>query len=354
MLLRVSMIFLLSFGCTKLQNAATGASSSNSIAYTVNGDKVTVDQVLSDNKAKFYELEKQKYALIQQIAEAKYMDSFWKEYADSKKLSVEAAQKVYMEENAKVSKEELAAALLQYGSHPSLASLPKKEKEKQITDFLKASKAQEISSTILRGARKDGKLAINYSKPEEPTYDVKINNDDPIRFGPKPGDTKAIQCKGDDCQITVVEYSEFECPFCSRVKPTIERLLNKYKGKIRWTVRDYPLPFHKRAKPAAVAARCAQEQGKYWEMYNMLFDNQRKLSDADLTSHAKAIGLDMKKYEACTKSPAKAMAIIEKNTASGSTFGVTGTPAFFINGRRLSGAQPYDKFEEIFEEELAK
>ena len=97
------------------------------------------------------------------------------------------------------------------------------------------------------------------------------------------------------------------------------KLLTKYKGKVRWTVRDYPLPFHKRAKPAAaIAARCAQDQGKYWEMYNKLFDNQRKLSDADLTSYAKAIGLDMAKYNACVKSPAKALAVIEANTASGS------------------------------------
>ena len=89
-------------------------------------------------------------------------------------------------------------------------------------------------------------------------------------------------------------------------------------------------------------------------MYNKLFDNQRKLSDADLTSYAKAIGLDMTKYDACVKSPAKALAVIEANTATGSELGVTGTPAFFVNGRRLSGALPYPQFEAVFEEELAK
>ena len=264
MLLRMSMIFLLSLGCTAKQksNATSGVSSSE-LAYTVNGDKVTVGQVLKANPAKFYDLEKQKYALIQQIAETKYMDDFWANLAKTKKVSEDEAKKAYMEENAKVSDVELKVALQQYGSHPSLASLPQAEKEKQIGDYLKATKAQEISTTILGTAKKDGKLVIDYPKPQEPVYDVKITANDPMRFGPKPTDTTPIACKGDDCQITVVEYSEFECPFCSRVKPTIEKLLTKYKGKVRWTVRDYPLPFHKRAKPAAIAARCAQDQGKY-------------------------------------------------------------------------------------------
>ena len=348
------MFFLISLGCTAKQQSFSAGASSSELAYTVNGDKVTVGQVLKENQAKFYDLEKQKYALIEQIAEAKYMADFWKDLAKKNKTSEDVAKKTYMEENAKVSEMELKVALQQYGSHPSLASLPQAEKEKQITDYLKATKAQEVAATILSSARKEGKLAINYPKPQEPLYDVKITANDPMRFGPKPTDTKPIACKGDDCKITVVEYSEFECPFCSRVKPTIEKLLEKYKGKVRWTVRDYPLPFHKRAKPAAIAARCAQDQGKYWEMYNKLFDNQRKLSDADITSYAKTIGLDMAKYDACVKSPAKALAVIEANTASGSELGVTGTPAFFVNGRRLSGALPYPQFEAVFEEELAK
>ena len=121
MLLRMSMIFLLSLGCTAKQksNATSGVSSSE-LAYTVNGDKVTVGQVLKANPAKFYDLEKQKYALIQQIAETKYMDDFWANLAKTKKVSEDEAKKAYMEENAKVSDVELKVALKQYGSHPSL------------------------------------------------------------------------------------------------------------------------------------------------------------------------------------------------------------------------------------------
>ena len=336
-----------------MQQAATGGSSSNQVAYTVNGDKVTVDQVLSENKAKFYDLEKKKYEMIESLAEEQYMKSFWDAQAKERKVSVDEAKKAYMMENAKVSDIELKAALQQYGSHPSLAALPQAEKEKQISDYLTATKAQEVAGTILTSARKSGKLEVNYNKPVEPRYDVKITANDPIRFGPKATDIKPVKCGGDDCAITVVEYSEFECPFCARVKPTVEKLLTKYKGKVRWIVRDYPLPFHKRAKPAAIAARCSFNQGKYWEMYNKLFDNQRKLGDADLISYAKAIGLDMAKYNKCVANPTKELAIIEENTKTGSALGVTGTPAFFVNGRRLSGALPYPQFEKVFEEELA-
>jgi protein-disulfide isomerase len=130
--------------------------------------------------------------------------------------------------------------------------------------------------------------------------------------------------------------------------------MSDYKGKVRWVVRDFPLGFHDRAKPAAVAAHCAKDQNKYWEMYSKLFANQRKLDDDSLRSYAKDIGLDMKKFGKCFDKPAEKMAIIEANYRSGEQVGVTGTPAFFVNGRRLSGALPFEEFKKIFDEELSR
>ena len=126
----------------------------------------------------------------------------------------------------------------------------------------------------------------------------------------------------------------------------------EYKGQVRWIVRDFPLSFHDRARPAAVAAKCAHKQGKYWDMYFKLFENQRSLSDKDFEKYAKDIKVDFKKWRACVKNPSSVMALIDANFQSGQKVGVTGTPAFFINGKRLSGAQPYEKFKEVFEEEL--
>ena len=159
-------------------------------------------------------------------------------------------------------------------------------------------------------------------------------------------------CAGEACPITVVEFSEFQCPFCERVLPAVRQLLNDYKGKVRWIVRDFPLGFHKRARPAAVAARCAKQQGKYWEMYEELFKNQRSLEDEDLKKYAKNVGLNLDKFLKCFGNPEDQLKVIEKNFRSGEELGVTGTPAFFINGRRIAGALPYDEFKRIFEEEL--
>ena len=132
----------------------------------------------------------------------------------------------------------------------------------------------------------------------------------------------------------------------------VRQLLNDYKGKVRWVVRDFPLGFHKRARPAAVAARCAKDQGKYWEMYEELFKNQRSLEDEDLKKYAKNIGLQLDKFQKCFENPTEQLKIIEKNFKSGEELGVTGTPAFFINGRRIAGALPYEEFKRIFDEEL--
>jgi protein-disulfide isomerase len=130
-------------------------------------------------------------------------------------------------------------------------------------------------------------------------------------------------------------------------------LLTDYKGKIRWTVRDFPLDFHARARPAAIAAHCAAKQGKYWHMYRSLFENQTKLSDADFKKYAGGIkGLDMAAWEKCVAAPADVLAIIDANMRTGSQNGVSGTPAFFINGRRLSGALPYEEFKRVIEDEL--
>jgi protein-disulfide isomerase len=151
--------------------------------------------------------------------------------------------------------------------------------------------------------------------------------------------------------ITVVLFSDFQCPFCSRVEPSIAELEKALPGKVRVAWKNYPLPFHNNAKPAAEAALAANEQGKFWEMHEILFKNQQALSGADLEKYAKEIGLDMAKFKAAIDSH-KFAAQVEADTKQGSSLGVEGTPAAFVNGRLVSGAQPVDAFKKIAEEEL--
>ncbi|NRA67090.1 MAG: thioredoxin domain-containing protein [Pseudobacteriovorax sp.] len=320
-------------------------------AFKINGKSVSVEKLYQENQDKFYELEKQKYELIERMAQQQFLDSYWDNLGKSQGTSSEKARDKYIASKAKVSDKDLNEAIGKFKDHPQLKELSEAEKKKQIGEYLKSVKTREIIDEILQNGIKDGKLVVTYPRPKEPIYNVTVTKNDPVKYGPKPSDVKPMGCEGDACAITVVEYSEFQCPFCTKVLPTVDRLMTEYKGKVRWIVRDFPLGFHKRARPAAAAAHCAKDQGKFWEMYEELFRNQRKLEDADLQNHAKTVKLDMKKFNKCLKDP-KTLAKVESNFRSGEALGVTGTPAFFINGRRLSGALPYGEFKKIFDEEL--
>jgi len=155
-----------------------------------------------------------------------------------------------------------------------------------------------------------------------------------------------------DAPITIVEFTDFQCPFCRATEATLKQLRDKYGDKIRLVHMDFPLPFHAHAIDAAKAARCANEQGKFWQYHDALFANQGKLEPADLKNTAKTLGMNSTKFDTCFDS-AKFDSQIKADQAAGEKVGVDGTPAFFIDGRPLTGAQPVPKFEELIDDELA-
>ena len=177
--------------------------------------------------------------------------------------------------------------------------------------------------------------------------------------GPDPEKVYAVQV-GDsaahgpsDAWVTIVEVSDFQCPFCGKVVPTINELQKKYGNDIRVVFKNNPLSFHPRAMPASMSAECAREQGKFWDVYERQFTNQKALEDADLEKYAKESGVDIGRWKACFTSN-KYKSRIEEEQRQMVTLGARGTPAFFINGRFLSGAQPVQAFEAIVDEELKK
>jgi len=155
-----------------------------------------------------------------------------------------------------------------------------------------------------------------------------------------------------DAPVTIVEFTDFQCPFCERTQGTLNELRTKYGDKIRLVHMDFPLPFHSHALDAAKAARCANEQGKFWPYRDALFANQSKLAPADLKTTAKTLGLNTAEFDTCFAST-KYDSQIKADQAAGEKVGVDGTPAFFIDGRPLTGAQPTPKFEELIDDELA-
>jgi protein-disulfide isomerase len=182
---------------------------------------------------------------------------------------------------------------------------------------------------------------------------------EPSAAGEAPGPAKKVDVGNapvrgpKNAPITVVLFSDFQCPFCSRVEPALVELEKAYPGKVRIAWKNFPLSFHNNAKPAAEAALAANEQGKFWQMHEILFKNQQALSAADLEKYAKEIGLDMGKYKAAMDSH-KFAAWVDNDMKQGASLGVEGTPAAFVNGQLVSGAQPVDAFKKIVDAELSK
>ncbi|HTO08956.1 MAG TPA: thioredoxin domain-containing protein [Myxococcota bacterium] len=156
-----------------------------------------------------------------------------------------------------------------------------------------------------------------------------------------------------DAAVTVIEFSDYQCPFCKRAEPTVLELLKKYPTQVRLVYRHMPLDgLHPRARAAAIAAVCAEQQGKFWEYHDLLFANQQALGDADLEKYATDLGLDAGKFKTCRQDPASETRV-NVDAVAARQAGLTGTPAFFVNGILISGARPIEDFTRWIDQELA-
>ena len=156
-----------------------------------------------------------------------------------------------------------------------------------------------------------------------------------------------------DAPVTIIEFSDYQCPFCRRAEPTLEQVLSKYEGKVRFVFRHFPLDrIHPLARGAAEASACAGDQGKFWEYHAALFADGAQLDPAGLDAAATKVGLDPAAFKACIDGH-KMQALVDADVKAGEDAGVTGTPAFFINGIPLRGALPAEEFHKVIDEELA-
>jgi protein-disulfide isomerase len=153
--------------------------------------------------------------------------------------------------------------------------------------------------------------------------------------------------------ITIVAFTDYQCPYCHRAQTTMDQILTQYAGKVRFVHRDFPLEGHAQAFPAARAAWCAGEQGKFWEYYKSLMSVSGDMAQADLQGRAEGLKLDPAAFKTCAASD-RHDAAIREGADAGARLGVTGTPGYFINGRMLTGAQPIEQFQQVIDAELAR
>jgi len=152
-----------------------------------------------------------------------------------------------------------------------------------------------------------------------------------------------------NAKVTLIEYSDFQCPFCSRHVPTLDKILADYQGKVRLVFRNFPLTsLHPYAQKAAEAAECAGDQNKFWEMHDKLFANQDALTVDNLKQYAKDLGLDSSKFDSCLDS-GKYVERISTQATEAQAAGITGTPGTFVGSTLVKGAYPYDTFKQIID-----
>ncbi len=207
----------------------------------------------------------------------------------------------------------------------------------------KGIKLKDVYAEVMKDAGKPA--APNFklpSAPPKPTGPVKVDDHpEDMGFGPK------------NAKVKIYEFSDFECPFCSKGADVITQLKKDYGDKIRVVFKNLPLSFHKHAELAARAAHAAGKQGKFWQMHDKLFANYRNLGDEPIKGYAQEIGLDMAKWEKDLNS-ASTKAKVEADKKLANKVGARGTPNFYINGQHIAGAQPVDRFKAIIDKELAK
>ena len=187
----------------------------------------------------------------------------------------------------------------------------------------------------LRAAADDVRVSL-----EPPRTAIAIGADDPV-FGSA------------TAPVEIVEFSDFQCPFCQQLTGTIEQLKTAYGDDIRLVFKDYPLPSHAQAFKAAEAGNCANLQGKFWELHDRMFSRQSELGVDDLKRHAGELGLDQAAFDACLDS-GQFTEQVNADLMAGQQYGVSSTPTVFINGRAVMGAAPYELFDEIIREELER
>ncbi len=310
------------------------AAAAPEILAEVAGQPVTLADVEELIRPQLAELDKQRNALIEQALERVVEDRILAAEAKARGVSVEDF--LAAEIDAKVGQIGDAEVDAFYAENQGRINRPLAEIRPQIAQFLGDQKRETLRSDLVGALRgKHGaKILMEVDRVE-----VAEGN------GPAKGPVGA--------PVTLIEFSDFECPYCSRVVPAIEEVVATYGDQVRVVFRQFPLNIHPRAQKAAEASLCANDQGKFWELHDAMFANQRALGVDQLKAHAGQLGLDQAAFDSCLDS-GKYAAQVATDLAEGQRAGVSGTPAMFVNGRFISGAVPFATLSRVIDDELLR
>jgi protein-disulfide isomerase len=310
------------------------ATGSSNVLAVVNGKNITEADLESAAADQFQALEREyqqkKHELIESQLNQVIQDRLLEAEAAARGVTKEALLAEI--KPAAVTDAEVDAF---YEQNKAQIPKPKEEVAPQIKNYLAQQAGQKAQQEFYSNLENKYKVDVRL---EPIRVEVAAN-------GPAKGPANA--------PITIVEFSDFQCPFCSRVNPTLAQVREKYGDKVRIVFRQYPLPFHQQAAKAAEASLCANEQGKFWEMHDAMFGNQSALQVEQLKAKAAELGMNADQFNSCIDS-GKHAATVQADMKDGSAAGVNGTPAMFINGRFISGAVPFEQVAQVIDDELRR
>jgi len=310
------------------------ADDAQNVLATVDGRNITEADIAKNIAAQMTQINNQVYTTKKRAVDALIADQLLDQ--EAKKRGVSREQLLKQEVKDKVTPVTDAEVEKVYNDNKDkVGGRTLAELKAPITQQLQNSREQQRQQEFIRELRKTAAIKMELKPPM-----VNVATDGaPVR-----GNANA--------PVTIVEFSDFQCPFCARAEGEIVKVRDTYKDQVKIVYKDYPLPIHPNAPKAAEASRCAGEQDKYWEYHDVLFANHSALEVPNLKKFAADLKLDTAKFDTCLDS-GKYADEIAKDMAEGSRVGVSGTPAFFINGRLLSGAQPFSAFQEAIDDALA-
>lgn len=335
-------IGLLFFACDKKVESKANfifkPAPSKEVVASVGGEKILESEFLKGIENDLYEAEMKVYDIKFARLQAMLLEKFMAKDPSKKNLSNDEFLNQIIAKSIKVSDADIEKFIKD-------RQIPKDQVNPEIKDrikqFIEMEQKKGAVEKWLGEQTKNTPVEVYLTKPARPVFDVNIA-DAPFKGG-------------SDAKVTIVEYSDFQCPFCSKAATIIAEIEKKYGHKVKIAFKNFPLPFHNQARLAAEAAMCANEQNVkfFWKMHDSMFADQTKLDKDNLISTAKKAGLKEADFKACLEA-GKFKAKVEEDVVQGQKIGIKSTPTFFINGKLVAGAQPIEVFSEVIDEELAK
>lgn len=301
---------------------------------TVAGKTITQSELEKEVKSRLIAIEQEKYEAMREGLEAMIAKELLAQEAKARGVTVEALEKVEVKD--KVTQPTDADIQELYDANKEeLGNEPLDKVRPRLVEFLQQTAEAQLHGALITQLKSKYKTSITLKAP---TVDVATGSRPPL------GNPKG--------PIKIIEFSDYECPFCKKGEEAMQQVMKEYGDRVQLYYRDYPLPFHKNARNAALMASCANAQGKFWEFHGKLFA-MAELSTDKMKAIAAELGLDQTKFNKCFEDQEFKKAL-DQDILDGANVGVTGTPTFFVNGRVLTGAQPFEAFKQVIDEELAK